>query len=180
MEIEQTIKGSKNTKKFLNNFSCFNCGEIGTIPYILICNHTYCEKCIISLKMKNNNGSLICPFCFMETNKNEIIPELDIRLLIRNLNSIGDEEFYNKYENKLKFINSHNINFNENLRNIALFLIKFNSLEYIQKINNNNNNHIKKINKRTYADLQKENCLKGQGDNFQETTFKCKPFFKYN
>ena len=178
MEIEYpAIKGSKNTKKFLDNFSCFNCREIGAIPYILICNHVYCENCVISLKMKNNDGSLICPFCFAETNKKEILPEFDIKLLIRNLNSIDDEEFLQKYENKLKFAGV-STNYNKNLKKIVSYLIKFNSVDYKQKTNNNNNN-LKKIYKRTYADLQKENSLKCEKD-FHDTTFKFKPLFKYN
>ena len=174
MEIESnTIKGSKNTKKFLENFSCINCRELGYYPYVLICDHVCCENCIVYLEMKKNDGSLKCPYCGIETKKNEILPELDVKLLIYNLNSMDDEEFYKKYKSKLNYINENNNN--QKLRNIIKFLLKFNSFEYKRHIKNNGN---KKICKRTYADLQKETYSHNR-DKINEPTFQNKPIFKY-
>ena len=70
MEVESNyIKGSKNIVKFLDSFSCYNCKEIGNFPYILKCNHIYCENCVVNRKLKQSDGSLVCQFCGFTTKK---------------------------------------------------------------------------------------------------------------
>ena len=178
MEIEKSnCKGSKNIMKFLGYFSCFNCGEIGNFPYILICNHIYCENCVSNYNMKKNDGSLVCPYCYMITQKSDILPELDVKLLISHLKSIGDEEFEQKYENKINFINEmNNKNNNDKLRNITSFLIKFLSSDFKKEIKNNSH---KRVYKRSYLEFKKETFLPDKGEIY-EATFKGKPTFKYN
>ena len=174
MECEnEKVKGSKNTMKFLGLLSCFNCREIGNIPYVLICNHIYCENCISNFNMRKKDGSMVCPYCYTQTNKSELLPELDIKLLISNLKSIDDEEFEQKYQNKISFINENNSN-NIKLRDIVIFLLKFFSFEYKQMIKKREN---KNVHKRNYMELKKDtNNIK----QFQEEKLKINPFYKYN
>ena len=176
MEIESNYKGSKNIMKFLGYFSCFNCGEIGNYPYLLICNHIYCENCVSNYNMRKSDGGLICPYCYTYTTKNDLLPELVVKLLLSDLKSIDDEEFAKKYENKIKYISDTNNKSNNNkLRTIVLFLIKFLSPEYKKEINNSK----KKVYKRTYNEFKKETFLPNK-EEIYEATFKRKPTLKFN
>ena len=178
MEDEpKLIKGSKNTMKFLQNFSCFNCREIGNIPYLLACNHLYCENCVSNFNMKNKDGSLVCPYCYMTTQKSDLLPELEIKFLINDLKSIDDDEFYKRYENKINFIyDSSNKNSNK-LRNILSVLVKFCLLKH--NADNNNDDERKKVYKRTYFEFKKETFLPNK-NNIYEATFQARPTFKYS
>ena len=176
MEVDSNyIKGSKNIVKFLDSFSCYNCKEIGNFPYILKCNHIYCENCVANKKLKQSDGSLVCLFCGFITKKNEILPEIEVRLLLCDLKSIDDAEFQLKYESKLRFIKDSCIKSKINLRNILSFLINFNYIKG-KKINNNED---KIIYKRTYLEFKKETFLPNK-DNIYEAMFQPKPVFKYN
>ena len=152
MEIENNciIKGSKITMKFLNYFSCFNCKEIGTLPYFLKCNHIYCEKCLLNFNMVQANGNIICHFCYEVTKKEEILPEFEMKLFIQEIKSINDEQFITKYKHKLDF-NSEKSSF----RNVILFLLKFFSIEN-KCIIHNNINRKKNIYKRSYLELKND------------------------
>ena len=175
MEIEEKeTTGSLNTIKFLGYFSCFNCHEIGNFPYLLKCNHIYCEQCVSNYNMKKNDCSVECPYCYMITEKNDLIPELDVKLLLSDLKSINDEEFSKKYKKKISFFNDTNNKNNYKLRNIVHFLIKLFSKE-----KENNNNIPKMVYKRNYLEFKKETFLPNK-DDLYESTFKSKPIFKYN
>lgn len=175
MEVENKVKGSKKIMKFLENFSCFNCKEIGNYPYLLKCNHLYCENCVSNLNLRKNEGALECPYCYLITKKNELIPELEVRLLISQLKSIDDEEFEKKIQGKINFINDSNNPNNNKLRSIIQFLIKFNLIS--NKKDNNNGN--KKASKRSFIECKKETPLQNE-ENTQELLFKIKPTFKFN
>ena len=171
-------KGSINTMKFLTFFSCFNCGEVGNYPYLLICNHIYCEKCVSCYNMKASDGSLICPYCYVITKQDEIIPEFDVKLLITDLKSIDDIEFSKKYESKLNFINDINKKNDNKLRNTVLFLTKFISIEEKGKLKNSDKN--RKIKRRTYDEFKKDVIQLNNAalSDFRQT-FKTKPIFKF-
>ena len=176
MEVESKYTtDSKILIKFLDSFSCFNCREIGNIPYILICNHIYCENCVLNNKIKKPDGSFECPFCYMTTKKSELLPELEIRALMCDLKSIDDEEFEIKYKNKIGFIRDSCKKNKNNLRNILSFLINLN----LYKKKKRNNNEKKIINKRTYLEFKKETFLPNI-ENIYEATFPGKPILKYN
>ena len=177
MECEnEQVKGSKNTMKFLGYFSCFNCREIGNIPYILICNHIYCENCVSNFNMRKMDGSMVCPYCYTQTKKSEILPELDLKLFISNIKSIDDEEFEQKYQSKISFINGNNNSKDNNIkfRDIIIFLLKFFSFEYKQMINKREKTQ---VHKRNYMELKKDTK---NIEQFQEEKLKINPFFKYN
>ena len=176
MEVEpKYTKGSLNIVKFLDNFSCFFCREIGNFPYVLICNHVYCENCVVNKKIKQPDGSLVCQFCGISTKKFEILPEIEVRLLVCDLKSIDDEEFEEKYENKLSFIKDSCIRNRNNLRNILSFLIKIKLI----KEKEININEKESLYKRTYLKFKKETFLPNK-DNIYEAMFPLKPDFKYN
>ena len=178
MEDEpKNIKGSKNTMKFLENFACFNCREIGNIPYLLVCNHLYCENCVSNFNMKKNDGSLVCPYCYMTTKKNDLLPELETKFLINDLKSIDDEEFSKRYENKINFIYDNSNKNSNKLRNILSVLLKILILNNNKE--NNNDQQKNKVYKRTYFEFKKETFLPNK-DNIYEATFHAKPTFKYN
>jgi len=124
--------------------------------------------------MKKNDGSVECQYCYMITEKNDLLPELDIKLLLSNLKSINDEEFSNQYEKKISFFNDTNNKNNHKLRNIVQFLIKF-----IAKEKTYNNNETKKVYKRNYFEFKKETFLPNNGD-LDGATFKTQHTFKYN
>ncbi len=169
--IDHSIKGSKITMKYLNYFSCSNCREIGSLPCFLKCNHIYCENCVSKYTKKQTDGSLICYLCGDITSKEDLLPEMEMRLLLIDLKSSDDEQFYNKYKNKLDF------NFGEcNIRNIVLFLLKFFSIENKSINTNVTNNYNKKCKKRTYIELKNENNLFKNNNDFKE--LKSKALFK--
>ena len=173
MEIgSPPIKGSLTTMRFLKNFSCFNCKEIGNLPYFLTCNHIYCENCVSNFNMKQKDGNLICPFCYEVTKKEDFLPELELRLLLIDLKSIDDEQFLKKYKNKLDFNNSQC-----EFRDVVLFLLKFFSIENKCLINTNNNNTKKKCFKRTYLEL-KSNKVIIDDYKLDFNGIKNKPIFK--
>ena len=115
--INPPLKGSIETVHFLNYFSCLICKEIGNFPNFLKCNHIYCENCVSNYNMKQNDESLICPFCFEITKKEELLPELEMRLLLKDIKSSDDEQFFKKYTSKLNFNNYQKCEF----RNVVLF-----------------------------------------------------------
>ena len=165
--IDHSIKGSKITMKYLNYFSCSNCREIGSLPCFLKCNHIYCENCVLYYNMKQNDGNYICPFCLEITKKEDFLPESEMRLLLLDLKSIDDQQFSNKYKNKLNFYSG-----DCDFRNIVLFLLKFFSIEN-KCIVNNNNSH-KKCFKRVHLELRNDNFF--DNNNF----IRSKPVFKAN
>ena len=179
MEVEhENTKGSKNTMKFLGCFSCFNCREIGIIPYILICNHIYCENCVSNFNMKKDDGSLVCPYCYEITKKSEILPELEVKLLISDIKSIDDDIFEKKYQAKLNFMTDDiNCKNKFNIRDIALSLCKIVSLKYKQMINNNNKKEKKLTHKRNYLDFKKELKI---NEDIYEIKLKANPTLKFN
>ncbi len=176
MECEnENIKGSKNTMKFLSYFSCFNCREIGNIPYILICNHIYCENCVSNFNMRKKDGSMVCPYCYTQTKKDELLPELEMKLFISHVKSIDDEEFEEKYQSKINFINGNNNSkdYNIKFRELITFLIKFFSFDYKQmKLGVKKHAH-----KRNYMELKKDS---NNIEQFQEAKLKFNPILKYN
>ena len=175
MEIENPpIKGSITTARFLNNFSCFNCKEIGNFPSFLKCNHIYCENCVSNFNMKQKDGNLICPFCYEITKKEDFLPESELRLFLIDLKSSDDQQFLEKYKNKLDFINSQC-----DFRNVVLFLLKFFSIENKCLINTNNNNIGKKkcCYKRAYIQLKNDKSI---NYNYDCKGIKNKPLFKAN
>ena len=165
MEVSNfPIKGSITTMHFLNYFSCLHCREIGNLPYFLKCNHIYCEKCANYFNMKQNDGNLKCPFCLEVTLKEDFLPESEMRLLLLDLKSSDDEQFMNKYKNKLNFYSG-----DCDFRNIILFLLKFFSIENRCIINNSNSR--KKCFKRVHLELKSD---KYANNNYIRT----KPTFK--
>ena len=177
--INYPIKGSLMTMRFLDNFSCFNCKEIGNLPHFLKCNHIYCENCVSNFNMKQTDGNLVCPFCYDVTKKEDFLPEVELRLLLIDLKSIDDEQFIKKYKNKLDFNNNSECEF----RNVVLFLLKFFSIEN-KCINNENNNCIntngkKKCHKRNYLELKNDKVII-DNYNFNCNGFRNKPIFKSN
>ena len=171
------IKGSKKTMKFLENFSCFNCREIGNIPYLLACNHLYCENCVSNFNMRKNDGSLVCPYCYMTTKKSDLLSELEIKFLINDLKSIDDEEFSKRYENKINYIYDCSNKNSNKLRNILSALVKFSLLKHSN--NKNNDNAKMEVYKRNYYEFKKETFLPNK-ENIYEATFQTKPTFKFS
>ena len=169
--INPPLKGSIETVRFLSYFSCFNCKEIGNFPNFLKCNHIYCENCVSNFNMKQSDGNLICPFCYEITKKEELLPELELRLLLKDIKSINDEQFFKKYKSKLNFNNCQKCEF----RNVVLFLLKFFSIENNCIINNKNRE--KKCCKRSYLDINGNRFII---DNYNINAVKAGPFFKGN
>ena len=169
--INPPLKGSIETVRFLSYFSCFNCKEIGNFPNFLKCNHIYCENCVSNFNMKQSDGNLICPFCYEITKKEELLPELELRLLLKDIKSINDEQFFKKYKSKLNFNNCKKCEF----RNVVLFLLKFFSIENNCIINNKNRE--KKCCKRSYLDINGNRFII---DNYNINAVKAGPFFKGN
>ena len=101
------------------------------------------------------------------TKKEDFLPESEMRLLLLDLKSIDDEQFSNKYKNKLNFYSG-----DCDFRNIVLFLLKFFSIEN-KCIVNNNNSH-KKCFKRVHLELRNDNFF--DNNNF----IRSKPVFKAN
>ena len=167
-ENNNMIKGSKMTMKFLNYFSCLICKEIRNFPYYLKCNHIYCENCVSYFNVIQENGSIICPLCYVVTKKEEILPEFEMKLFITDLKSSNDEQFMNKYKYKLDFNNE------SDFRDIVLFLIRFFSIE--NKCTNNNKR--KKVNKRGYLELTRDNYFSNNNDNNEKKDYRCKPLLK--
>ena len=165
--INYPIKGSKTTMHFLNYFRCLYCKEIGNFPSFLKCNHIYCENCVLYYNMKQNDGNYICPFCLEVTKKEDFLPESEMRLLLRDLRSIDDEQFYNKYKNKLNFYSG-----DCDFRNIVLFLLKFFSIENKCIAKNNNSN--KKCVKRVHLELKNSKYIENNNQR------RSKPIFKAN
>ena len=169
--INPPLKGSIETVRFLSYFLCFNCKEIGNFPNFLKCNHIYCENCVSNFNMKQSDGNLICPFCYEITKKEELLPELELRLLLKDIKSINDEQFFKKYKSKLNFNNCKKCEF----RNVVLFLLKFFSIENNCIINNKNRE--KKCCKRSYLDINGNRFII---DNYNINAVKAGPFFKGN
>ena len=170
MELEnQPIKGSITTVHFLKNFSCLICKEIGNLPYYLKCDNIFCENCIINLNMKQSNGDVICQFCFETTKKEELLPELEMRLLLRDLKSSDDELFFKKYKNILNFNNGE-----YSFRNIISFLIKFFSIENKCIIKKKHNEKKKKCDKRNYLNIKNDTFY----INNNNYNLRSKPIFK--
>ena len=169
--INPPLKGSIETVHFLNYFYCLICKEIGNFPNFLKCNHIYCENCVSNYNMKQNDESLICPFCFEITKKEELLPELEMRLLLKDIKSSDDEQFFKKYTSKLNFNNCQKCEF----RNVVLFLLKFFSIENNCLINNKNRE--KKCYKRSYLDLKNNKFII---DNYNINIMKTGPLFKAN
>ena len=169
MEVSNfLIKGSISTMHFLNYFSCLHCREIGTLPCFLKCNHIYCENCVLYYNMKQNDGNYICPFCLEVTKKEDFLPESEMRLLLLDLKSIDDEQFCNKYKNKLNFYRG-----DCDFRDIVLFLLKFFSIE--NKLISNNGNTHKKCFKRVHLELKSDKCA-----DINDNHRRIKPVFKAN
>ena len=152
MEIETLNKNYYNeTQQFLQScFSCFHCNIIENPPFLLDCGHTYCKRCVSDFNMKEKNGSIICKFCYKITEKNNLLPEVELKYFITKINSINDNDFRELYSNKIKFIYSCN----NKLTNKELIssLLKSESIEQKQmkkaKIKNNQ--------KRRFKDVEKE------------------------
>lgn len=173
MEIENLFddssKKSKSnssiqTKKFIQGyFSCFYCHEVREMPYILKCDHVYCECCLNEYNMKKDNGSIECPFCSVITRPEEKIPETRIKILIRNLSSINDEEFEDKYKGKLNYIygnknnnNSYNNGYNnenKKLFDVIKALLGLNVIFQKSKNKSFFQNKKKYIKKRNYIEM---------------------------
>ena len=142
----------KETQQFLQSyFSCFNCNEIGNTPFLLNCDHTYCEKCISLFNMKEKNGSIICQFCNQITEVNQLLSQTKLKFFLNKVNSINDNSFHELYSNKIKFICSGNNKVKK--KDIISVLLNNESIEQKQKIKAKNKNNIKRI----FNDITKDN-----------------------
>ena len=162
MEIEEETTETKHksedcykeTQQFLQNyFSCFNCNEIGKTPFLLNCDHTYCEKCISDFNMKEKNGSIICRFCYKITEANQLLSQMELKFFLNKINSINDDSFRELFNNKIKFISSNN---KLNKKDIISFLLKNESIELKQMTKAKRKNNQKRIYKNIIKDKQNE------------------------
>lgn len=69
-EGKLTIKHTKG--KFRNKCSCAQCGRIYTQPKRLICNHTFCKRCLNIVRNRYKEAVIICYECKKECPKQKL------------------------------------------------------------------------------------------------------------